>query len=210
MLSFTHKIPHNTPFKIGFSGGIDSLVLAHFYRRNPNAILCHFNHGCEYSDAIEASCKDRASDLGMMLVVGRIKGKKAPKQSLEDFWRRERYKFLYSVNGEHVLTAHHLNDAVETWCMSSFHGESKLISPKQRVNDNNTIQILHRPLLLTTKKSLQDYGKHHHLIPVPDPYNDDESLARNYFRKNLITPIEHLNPGIEKVIRKKYLNLNIE
>lgn len=205
MLTFIEKDYKDQPFKIAFSGGVDSLVLAHFHRRNPNAILCHFNHGCQYSNDIEEQCWERAESLKMKMVVGHITAEKKAKQSLEDFWRRQRYRWLYSVKDANtVITAHHLNDAIESWCMSAFHGKPQLIQPIQYNAEYE--QHLVRPLLLTSKADIIRYAETHNLSPVDDPYNREDHLMRNYFRKHTLEHVLYHNPGIDKVIRKKYLN----
>lgn len=200
MLKLTHRIPHE-PIKLAFSGGIDSLVMAHFLRRRNDVTLLHFHHGCEYSDAIEAGVRAQADALGLPLTVGYLREEKPERQSLEEFWRNHRYRFLYSESGSHVLTAHHLNDAVETWIWSSLHGEGKIISPRQTHHG----QTLHRPFLLTPKNDIEEYARRHDLVAVDDPMNLDLDCMRNYIRHEMMPHVQHINPGIEKVIRKKYL-----
>lgn len=188
------KLPRT--FNLAFSGGVDSLAAAHFFRNNHNVTLLHFNHGCEYSDAIEEECRLRAESLSLPIIVEKIKDEPKKGQSVEDYWRRNRYRFLRSFDNQFV-TCHHLNDAVEGWVMSSMHGESKLIPPY----DNKVL----RPFLIIEKQSLVDYAERHNLIPVDDPFNADTSLTRNYVRANMMEHIYKINPGINKVIRKKYL-----
>lgn len=188
-----------TSIDLAFSGGVDSLAIAHFLSQSKKNIrLWHFNHGCDHSDGIETQCRAWADKLQLEMVVGRLQSPRPPKMSPEEFWRTERYAFLRSSN-RYMMTAHHLNDAVETWVWSSLHGEGKVIPPQ-----NGTIV---RPFLLTEKKSFEEYAHRHHLTPVHDPYNTDTSLMRNYMRKNLMEHVQYINPGISKVIRKKYLTL---
>ncbi len=118
-------------------------------------------------------------------------------QSLEDFWRRARYRFLRSFP-EQFITCHHLDDAVETWVWSSLHGNPKIIP----VSDAKVI----RPFLITEKQDFQNYADRHGLVAVDDPYNRDFSLTRNYIRANIMEHAYRINPGLKKVIRKKYLN----
>lgn len=192
------KIPHK--ITVAFSGGIDSLAIAHFLKRgNKSVTLAHFNHGCEVSDKIETECKALANQLELPILIKRIDEPDIPDgESVENYWRKNRYRWLRSLSDK-VITGHHLNDAVETWIWSSLHGEGKLIP----YESGNII----RPFLLTEKKDFNNYCKNHNLQIVEDECNNDLSLMRNYMRKNLIPIVEKINPGINKVIRKKYLCL---
>lgn len=192
------KIPMN--IGIAFSGGIDSLAIAHFLKNgNRNVTLFHFNHGCEYSNQIEKECRNWAHKLDMDIIVQSNNQPECPKgRSLEDHWRRMRYRWLREFDMK-IITGHHLNDAVETWVWSACHGEGKLIE----ASNGNII----RPFLITTKQDFIDYCNTHNLIPVDDPYNRELHLVRNNIRANIIPLIKQINPGIEKVIRKKYLAL---
>ena len=197
MLKLLTKIPRK--INLAFSGGVDSLVVAHFLKRGKHDLtLLHFNHGCQYSDEIERQCLERAESLSVPIVVGRVtEGSPNKGQSLEDFWRRSRYRFLRSFP-EQFITCHHLDDAVETWVWSCLHGNPKIIP----ASDAKVI----RPFLLTEKQDFQKYADRHGLVAVDDPYNRDFSLTRNYIRANIMEHAYRINPGLKKVIRKKYLN----
>lgn len=199
MIKLLTKIPKR--INLAFSGGVDSLVAAHFLSKGKHDLmLLHFNHGCEYSDGIEEQCRERAESLSVPIVVRKIDDATPNKgQSLEDFWRRSRYRFLRSYS-DPFITCHHLDDAVETWVWSSLHGTPKLIP----VQDDKVL----RPFLVTEKAELVSYANRHGLIPVDDPYNRVNSLTRNYIRVNIMPHAYQINPGLKKVIRKKYLNEN--
>lgn len=198
----------NKQINLAFSGGIDSVAAALFYKRgNRNVTLYHFNHGCEYSDTIEKECIELANKLELPIIVGKNTNTIKPKQSLEDFWRRSRYKFLYeSLNdGDTIVTAHHLNDAIETWVWSSMHGESKLIQPSQTIDYHGKTIVLRRPFLLNNKKTMADFVSD--IDIVLDESNNNNKLIRNYIRNVMMDNVLVVNPGIEKTIRKKYLSL---
>ena len=189
-------VPHD--ITIAFSGGVDSLAIAHFLKMGKrNITLAHFNHGCPVSDDIEKGCRTLADQLQLPIIVKQIDDAVVPSgHSVEDFWRRNRYRWLRSLDSW-VLTAHHLNDAVETWLFSSIHGTPKLIP----VESGNIL----RPFLITEKECFEKYAKKHALQAVHDEYNNDLSKMRNYIRKNLSSMVYHINPGLNTVIRKKYL-----
>ena len=106
-----------------------------------------------------------------------------------------------------VITAHHLNDAVETWVWSSMHGKGKIIEPIQAITYNKRGYTLMRPFLLTKKSDFEEYAQNNNLVAVDDPCNKNMKLMRNYMREHMMPHIKVINPGIEKVIIKKYLEL---
>lgn len=184
---------------IAFSGGVDSLAVAHFLKKGGRKVtLLHFNHGCEFSDEIERQCRQQAVLLDAPIVVRAINEPECPTgQSLEAYWRGERYKFLSVFDKDPVITCHHLDDAVETWVWSCLHGEGKLINYQM----GNYI----RPFLLNEKETFIEYARGRGLKPVDDPYNRETHLIRNYIRANLLPHAYYVNPGLKKVIKKKYL-----
>jgi tRNA(Ile)-lysidine synthase len=198
MIKLLMKVPRRV--NLAFSGGVDSLAAAHFLKRGRHDLtLLHFNHGCEYSDHIEVQCRERAESLAVPIVVYKIDEATPNKgQSVEDFWRRSRYRFLRSFD-EQFITCHHLDDAVETWIWSALHGNPKIIP----ASDDKVI----RPFLLTEKTDLVSYADRHGLVAVDDPFNRVEHLTRNYIRANIMEHAYQVNPGLKKVIRKKYLNV---
>lgn len=196
MFKLLTKIPRK--INLAFSGGVDSLVAAHFLKRGKHDLtLLHFNHGCQYSDEIERQCRERAESLSLPIIVGRIDNPECPKgRSLEDFWRRSRYKWLRGFN-QQFITAHHIGDAIEQWIFSSLHGNPSLIA----VQDD----LVLRPFITTSKAAIMAYADRHNLVPVEDAYNMDLSKRRNYIRHELMPHALAVNPGLEKVIRKKYM-----
>ena len=56
-----------------------------------------------------------------------------------------------------------------------------------------------------TKEKMKSYVEPFGISPVEDNYNNDMSLTRNYIRNIMMPHILVVNPGIEKVIKKKYL-----
>lgn len=210
MHNLTVKIPKTETVYIAFSGGVDSLAAAHFYRKmNMDVQLLHFNHGCEYSNNIEKGCVELAKQLNLPIIVGYNDSLPKPNQSVEDAWRRSRYRFLYSQVPEngYLVTAHHLNDSVETWIFSSLHGNGKIIEPLQEIEFDGKKFKLVRPFLMNNKEKLTKCLVNTGLECVKDECNFDNSLSRNYIRNVMMEHVLFINPGLEKVIKKKYLKL---
>ena len=196
MIRIINKIPPSVV--IACSGGVDSMVVAHFLRQSHRRVqLAYFNHDTTHSKHAQEFVENYASDNNMDLFIGKIKGSKG-KRSIEEFWRDERYDFFNRIQTDFLITCHHLDDVVETWVMSALHGRCKLI-PYQRGTN------IYRPFLMTTKKTIKEYAKNKNVSWIEDPTNDRTEYVRNHVRNTLMPGILKVNPGIRTTIRKKLI-----
>jgi tRNA(Ile)-lysidine synthase len=128
--------------------------------------------------------------------VGNIKEDIPKGVSKEEFWRKSRYKFFENEAGKlPVVTCHHLDDVVETWLFTSFHGDPQLI-PSRRGR-------YLRPFLETRKAIFEDWCERKDVGYTIDPSNKDTSFMRNYIRHEVVPKVLRVNPGLHKVLRKK-------
>jgi len=195
MIKLLTKIPRKVT--VACSGGVDSMALVDFLRRAHEVKLAFFHHGTVNSESAFQFLKDWASENSIELEVGWLKTERPAELSLEEFWRHERYKFLENLPGT-VVTAHHLDDAMETWVWSCLHGTPKLI-PSRR---NNVI----RPLLTTPKKDLIEWCQRKNVSWIEDASNADTKFIRNFIRAELIPKALVVNPGLAKTISKKIVS----
>ena len=196
MIRIIGKIPKKVT--IACSGGVDSMVITHFLRQSRRKVnLAYFNHDTAHSRKAEDFVKHYADQNNLNLEVGRVEGTKG-KRSMEEFWRDERYSFFDSIKSNFIITCHHLDDCVETWLMSSFHGQGKLIPYKREEN-------IFRPFLMTSKKTIKDYAERKGVEYIEDPSNQNTNFMRNHVRKNVVPEVLVVNPGIRTTIRKKLI-----
>ena len=194
MIRIIKKIPHEVT--VACSGGIDSMVFTHFLLQGRKKVnLAYFNHDTMHSYHAQTFVENYAKDNSLDLSVGKVKGKKG-KRSMEEFWRDERYGFLNSLEGDYIMTCHHLDDCLETWIMAALHGRPKLIPFHRAPN-------IYRPFLMTTKKVIRKYAKDKDLSWEEDPSNSQTGYMRNHVRHNLISQALVVNPGARTMIRKK-------
>ena len=199
MIRIINKIPKKVT--VACSGGIDSMVFTEFLRAGRRRVnLAFFNHDTKHSNDSQKFLEEYANHNNLELVIGKVSGYKAKRQSLEEFWRNERYGFFNNISSEFIITCHHLDDCVETWLMSSFHGKGKIIPYKR--GDN-----IFRPFLMTEKSSIKKYAKTHSVQWIEDPSNQLTNFMRNHVRKNIMPHVLKVNPGIRTTIRKKLLEL---
>ena len=196
MIRIIGKIPNTVT--VACSGGIDSMAFVHFLLQGRRKInLAYFNHDTQHSHKAQEFVEKFAEENKLNLFIGRVQGMKG-KRSLEEFWRDERYDFLQRTGSNYTITCHHLDDCVETWLMSRFHGQSKLI-PFQR-NSN-----IFRPFLMTSKKTIKEYAERKGISWIEDPSNQKTNFMRNHVRHKVIPQILVVNPGIRSTIRKKLI-----
>ena len=198
MIRIIGKIPRSVT--IACSGGVDSMTITDFLRKGKRDIqLAYFNHDTSHSRKSQNFVEEYAEKHKLNLVIGKVRGFKG-RRSMEEFWRDERYKFLENINSPFIITGHHLDDCVETWLMSSFHGQPKLI-PYRR-NDK-----IYRPFLMTTKSDLKHYAEKNSVSWVEDITNSHTNFMRNHVRHNIVPQVLKVNRGIRTTIRKKLIEL---
>lgn len=199
MLRIIGKIPQRVT--VACSGGVDSMVFVDFLLKGKRKVdLAFFNHDTLHSREAEKFVKEYAAKNNLVLATGRVKGSKG-KRSFEEFWRDERYEFLQSFRSSFIITNHHLDDVVETWLFSSFHGNPNLIPYRRGEN-------IFRPFLMTSKKDIISYAERKDVKWIEDPSNRmTKNIMRNQIRHNVMPEVLKVNPGIRTTIRKKLLEI---
>jgi tRNA(Ile)-lysidine synthase len=181
---------------VACSGGIDSMVVLDFLKRNHEVQVAYFNHGTQHGQEAELFLTHYCKNNSLPLVVGKLTSTKPKEQSKEEFWREERYKFLSQF--DMVVTGHHLGDVLETWIWSSLHGTPKLIPYRNK----NVV----RPFLITEKEEIVDWASRKKIVYINDPSNEDTSFMRNFIRKEMVKSALVVNPGIQTMLKKKIKN----
>ena len=196
MIKLQGKLPREV--YVACSGGVDSMAVVDFLKNNHDVTLVHFNHGTTHGEKAFKFVATYASENNLPFVYGSLgtgAAESKPKDdSWEEHWRNERYKFFHTINAP-IVTAHHLDDCVETWVWSSMHGEGKIIPYRNR----NVI----RPFRSTRKRDFQMWCDLKNVPHVEDDSNTDTCYTRNYIRHEMMPHVLRVNPGIHKVIAKK-------
>lgn len=194
MLKILFPLPNK--ITVAFSGGVDSVALVDFLSKKHDVTCAFYHHGTKTSDEAMEFVDNFCSQRNIPTIYGMLDNasKNKPKSvSQEEYWREMRYNFLEKINMP-VITAHHLDDCVETYIWSCMHGTPKVI-PLVR---NNIV----RPFLTTSKKELIDWCERKGLDWCEDLTNTDEKYTRNYVRKHLVPHSLKVNPGLYTVVKK--------
>ena len=193
MIKVQGKIPREVG--VAISGGADSMCILDFLRKNHKVTAYHFNHGTKNADLFERFVRASCAKMEIPIKVGDIKNPRARRQSLEEYWREERYSWLRE-QGQTIVLAHHLDDCVETYLFNMCNGKDYTIPYRH----HNCI----RPFRLNKKSDIvTQLVDNKDIMWVEDPSNIDNKFKRNYIRWNLVPEALAVNPGLYKVIAKR-------
>ncbi len=174
------------------------MAALHFLRQMKyNVAPIFFYHGTKACDEAQAFLEQNSIIAAEGARARLQAGAKPPKgKSKEEFWRDARYQYFKTLPGE-VIVAHHLSDVRETWLWGCIHGTPQLIPYRH----GNVI----RPFLATPKAELLSWAERHNVRWIEDETNSDVNHQRNRIRHNIMPEVLKINPGIDKVLRKKLL-----
>jgi tRNA(Ile)-lysidine synthase len=184
---------------VALSGGPDStallIVLVQIARKlDLTLIVAHFNHGLRgrESNADEKFSRDLARKMGLLFCSGEM-DKKGNKKGIspEDFYRRQRYKFLGKVAKDNrankIALGHHLQDQAETVLLNLLRGSGleglKGFLPKR---DDKII----RPLIEISRQEIISFLKKSGLSYCQDSSN--KSKIHHILRKNIIRKLKKI------------------
>ena len=198
---------------IAISGGIDSVVLTHlFYELEYSISLAHCNfrlRGKE-SDGDEAFVEDLAKKLDIPVFIKKfdtLQFASEEKLSVQLAARKLRYdwfnELLHQKQYDYLLTAHHADDAVETYLINLSRGtglDGLTGIPKQ----NGKII---RPLLPFSREQIEKYAKEQNIDWREDSTNEETKYLRNKIRHKIIPILKELNPNFLNGFSKTQDNL---
>ena len=182
------------------SGGLDSLVLAHLCKQaNLDITLAHCNfklRGKE-SDGDEVFVQQLAKELGVEFISTTFNTKQEMATaggSTQMVARKLRYEWFETVLQErkldYVLTAHHADDALETFIINLSRGtgiDGLSGIPSKYGN-------IVRPLLPFSREELAAFARDNNLRWREDSSNSDSKYLRNQIRKEIVPKLKELHP----------------
>ena len=193
-------------FLLAVSGGADSMVLSHLFRffdsaQNDKGLefqLAHVNYHFRGENSnldqkiVEDFCKKNDIKFHLKDVS---EEEKTQMKSLQNWARELRYDFFFKIleeeNLDYIVTAHHLNDELETFFINLSRGSGiKGLSgiPK---NENRIL----RPLLKFTKNEIYAFAKENSIDFREDKSNEKDDYLRNKIRNQLTPKIVEIFPN---------------
>jgi len=179
----------NSKFILACSYGPDSMALFNMMlEADLDFIVCHVNyHKRKESDFEEKSLREFCALHNKEIIVLDLKDHVYTKNFQAEA-RELRYEFFAKTaikyNAAAVLTAHHLDDLLETYFMQKDRGVI-LYYGIRPVTVINGITII-RPLLNYEKRELEEYDIEHKVPYSVDISNLSDDYTRNQIRHNII------------------------
>ncbi len=204
---------HNN-FILAVSGGLDSMVLLEvFLNLRPQAKIkvASYHHGPsgsreqdEFRELALEAVKHKISRVGRENVIFCSEKSEFLLEG-EEQMRAARWKFLrgLKVSDEIFVTAHHLDDRLETMLLKMLRGTSLDGFLAFRMwNDE-----IFRPFLNTAKNELTDFAKSQSIGWVEDPSNRNEQYLRNWIREKWLKELDEKVQGGSKNLAKSLLKI---
>jgi tRNA(Ile)-lysidine synthase len=184
-------------FLLAISGGADSMVLANLCKSlDFNFEIAHINYKLrgEDSDLDEKIVRDFCEKNEVKFHLYKVSdADKKPKNSVQIWARNIRYTYFDKIksdqNLDYVITAHHLNDEVETFIInlsraSGLKGLSGI--PK---NKNGIL----RPLLKFSKGEIYNFAEENSIEFREDKSNQKSDYLRNFIRHEIMPQLLKTN-----------------
>ena len=199
---------------VAASGGLDSTVLAHMLDRLGYPVaLAHVNYGLrgDASDADEEAVADLARSLGCPhhRIRCPLPTPLPADFSLQVWARSERYwhfkKILDEYSYELLVTAHHLEDNLETLLSHLIRGMGPTGARGIPVRSDTPLPLA-RPLLETTRAEVLQYARSHNLPWREDASNATDAYQRNRLRHHVLPALRDEGLGYDS-LRHTFRNL---
>ena len=191
---------------VALSGGADSMSLLYCLLELKDELgitvnAAHLNHLIRGDEAFrdEEFVKEECHKLGVELFLKRVDVPKLASdsgKSLELTAREVRYAFFEEINTGVVATAHNADDNLETVIFNLTRGSAIDglcgIPPKR--------DIFIRPLILTTRKEIEEYCAFKNIEYVTDSTNLEDCYTRNKIRHNVIPILKEINSNVSQTV----------
>jgi len=205
---FQNHINTNFPFLkkekflLAVSGGIDSMVLinlCHQLQLDFAVAHCNFQLRGTESDDDENYVKSYTEKLQIPIYTQKFNTEALSKQqklSIQVTARNLRYEWFYSLlsnhNFDYILTAHHLDDSLETFLINFTRGSG--IDGLTGIPERNDKII--RPLLPFSRSEIETFAKQINIQWREDSSNASDKYLRNKLRHELVPILKDLNPSL--------------
>lgn len=165
---------------LAVSGGIDSVVMLHYLRDDPEVIVAHFDHGIRSNSVDDCAFVEKLAEKYDKPFV--FECAELGANCSEATAREARYIFLNRIAKEHdgqIYVAHHADDVIESIAINILRGTGwRGLAPM-------TNPDIVRPLKTWTKADIYHYATENQLSFRQDQTNTEGDYLRNRVRERL-------------------------
>jgi tRNA(Ile)-lysidine synthase len=218
-----HKIQNhialNFPFLTGkklllaVSGGVDSMVMVDLFRKMPYDIgMAHCNFQLRGDESLEdqkfLQNYSKLNDVQLFLTQFETEVfAKEQKLSIQVAARKLRYCWFQEIcstnNFDYILTAHHANDAVETFLINLVRGTGIDGLTSIPAQNGNII----RPLLIFSRSEIENFANEYKINWREDSSNASDKYLRNKIRHQVVPLLKELNSDFLSSFQKTQIYL---
>ncbi|MCH2215260.1 MAG: tRNA lysidine(34) synthetase TilS [Flavobacteriales bacterium] len=191
------RIYGEEPVLVAVSGGVDSMVLLHLcIEAGLKPVVAHANFKLrdEESDSDECFVKESCAELKIPFYSKEF-SLKDKASGIQDSARKLRYHWFSSLmqqeNLRFILTAHHLDDRIETFFINFMRGVG--LKGLKSIPERNI--RTYRPLFPFRKEELIEYAKRKKIAWREDASNQKDDYLRNRIRHHVTPNLEKLGKG---------------
>ncbi|MDQ0068004.1 tRNA lysidine(34) synthetase TilS [Chryseobacterium lathyri] len=204
--------PETHSYLLAVSGGADSMVLASLFKGLVlDFQIAHINYKLrgEDSDLDQKTVQDFCEKNHIQFHLYEVSEKDNRPENSIQLWAREiRYRFFREVreqeNLEFLVTAHHLNDQLETFIINLSKASGITGLSGIPANKNNMI----RPLLNFSKKEIYEYAEKNKIDFREDLSNKKSDYLRNKIRNEIVPKLLETNEHFLENFKKSSSYLN--
>ncbi|MFY1048314.1 tRNA lysidine(34) synthetase TilS [Chryseobacterium sp. GP-SGM7] len=209
------KTSDNKTYLLAVSGGADSMVLAFLFNKLRDLgykfQVAHINYKLrgEDSDSDQKVVEDFCKKNNIKFHLYKVSEKDEKPENSIQLWARElRYRFFKEIqaqeNLDFLVTAHHLNDQLETFIInlskaSGINGLSGIPA-----NENNIL----RPLLQFSKEEIYRFAEENKIDFREDLSNKKNDYLRNKIRNEIVPKLSETNDHFLENFGRSVLYLN--
>jgi len=198
---------------LAVSGGVDSMVMLHLsILSNLNVAVAHVDHGMRglSSDLDAQLVKDICLEHNIVYHQYTFTAEEKRKSNFQERARDIRYgwwnELCETYKYDHIFTAHHSSDSVETFFINLCRGAG--------INGLTSIPVVNqrifRPLANITKEEIIAYAQSKSIRYREDESNSENTYLRNTIRNQWIPYLQKFDQEIESKVSKTIINLRRE
>ena len=191
---------------LAVSGGVDSMVMAQLFLDNGIDFgIAHCNFGLrgdesdqdadlveQFAEENDISFNSNSFDVAEAKLKWGVGTQEAARRLRYDWFEKLCELFDYTK----IATAHHRDDAVETFLFNLIRGGGYRAWSSMSPQNGKII----RPLLWASKEEIREFAKNEKVPFREDQSNFDNNYSRNELRNLVIPELEKIKPGASRHI----------